>query len=73
MRDKMYLSAAKNLARQIEELSTAKVSKLSTNPPGDAVGLIDLVQWVFSERGWKALEDEPSVKEVLSFTMVSID
>jgi hypothetical protein len=72
--DARNLDAARNLARVIERLSLEQNSKLILNPKGDnAVGLFYLLQWVFSERGNKALAVEPSIIQTLGTVFVVED
>ena len=73
LEDAAFLAAARNLARLIERLSLEKDAKLTTDPTGNATGLYTLLHWVFSERGSKVLEDEPSIKETLSEVCVMED
>ena len=72
--DARNLDAARNLARLIERLSLEPNTKLTLNPKTDAaIGLFYLLQWVFSERGNKALDVEPSIIHTLSTVFVVQD
>ena len=72
-RNDEYIIAARNLARLIERISLDATSKVGTDLRCDAVGLCEVLRWAFSDEGWKVLEAEPSIKETLATTCVSVE